>query len=486
MIKVTIRDGKTFANIEDLKLWDKNPRSIQESGFKRLKKQLIKLGQYKPIIVDVDGITYGGNMRLRAMRELVNTKHGKRFREVWVSVVKPEHKDHMMEIALSDNDRAGFMDVDMFANLIPNYEIDFSMFSGDFSKPVALDTLIEGMLDDAGNKEVDTETKRVLRDEFLIPPFSLFDARQGYWQDRKRLWKNIIKDRGETREATLGMGTLVDNPNYKTGNLTTVSILDPVLAETLIRWFCPIGGRTFDPFAGDSVFGYVSGFLGRPFTGIELRAEQCNVNQTRANLAKFDVDVKYICDDGQNVATHMEPESQDFLFSCPPYFDLEVYSSDPRDASNQESYADFISIIDNAVKGAATLLKPDRFAAFVVSDVRAKRGGGYWGFPDDVKRIFRENGFMIYNEIVFINAVGTAALRAARYFKHRKVARVHQDIILAYKGDPKLAKFHEDIIIAYKGNVKGIERNFDSLGVLDLTDSIEKFQGDYNYEAENK
>lgn len=30
--------------------------------------------------------------------------------------------------------------------------------------------------------------RQTLRERFLIPPFSVLDARQGYWQDRKRAW----------------------------------------------------------------------------------------------------------------------------------------------------------------------------------------------------------------------------------------------------------------------------------------------------------
>ena len=27
-----------------------------------------------------------------------------------------------------------------------------------------------------------------LSERFIVPPFSVLDARQGYWQDRKRAW----------------------------------------------------------------------------------------------------------------------------------------------------------------------------------------------------------------------------------------------------------------------------------------------------------
>ena len=35
------------------------------------------------------------------------------------------------------------------------------------------------------------DTKKTLRQQFLVPPFSVLDTRQGYWQDRKKQWKSI-------------------------------------------------------------------------------------------------------------------------------------------------------------------------------------------------------------------------------------------------------------------------------------------------------
>jgi hypothetical protein len=52
----------------------------------------------------------------------------------------------------------------------------------------------------------------------------------------------------------------------------------------------------------------------------------------------------------------------------------------------------------------------------------------------------KEQGLMLYNDIVLINVVGTAAIRSLRYFKGRKMARVHQNVLVFYKGDPKKIK----------------------------------------------
>ena len=46
-----------------------------------------------------------------------------------------------------------------------------------------------------------------------------------------------------------------------------------------------------------------------------------------------------------------------YVFSCPPYFDLEVYSNKENDASNQETYEEFYEILDKAFTESIKCLK---------------------------------------------------------------------------------------------------------------------------------
>lgn len=307
-----------------------------------------------------------------------------------------------------------------------------------------------------------------MNDRFVVPPFSILDTHKGYWQARKKVWRELIGDMGESRNDTL-----ITSPEIKYKDLyqktrqhreelgltfkeylekyvpddvkereaqkvlsAGVSLLDPVMAEIVCRWFGMENCKTFDCFAGDSVFGYVSAHLGNEFVGIELRPEQAQLNNERVE----GMNARYICDDGQNVAQHIEPESQDLLFSCPPYFDLEVYSDLPNDASNQGSYEDFIAILRNAFSAAIGCLKEDRFAVIVVGDVRDKTTGCYYDFCGDIKRIFKDNGVNLYNEIILIETGASTALRASRYMESRKVAKMHQNILVFYKGKTKNIK----------------------------------------------
>ncbi|MEA3346932.1 MAG: hypothetical protein U9Q21_02445 [Candidatus Auribacterota bacterium] len=49
-------------------------------------------------------------------------------------------------------------------------------------------------------------------------------------------------------------------------------------------------------------------------------------------------------------------------------------------------------------------------------------------------------GCQLYNDIVLINSVGTAAIRAGKNMHNRKITRVHQSVLVFYKGDIKKIK----------------------------------------------
>ena len=133
---------KEYRKVSDLKEWAKNPRSITPEGLERLKKQLVKNKEeqgewlYKPLIITNGGTVLGGNMRLKALREL-------KADTVWVSVVKADTVDKMLEIALSDNDRVGTYVFDELDSLVKEFPgIDWGMYAVDLQDPPTV-TLIE-------------------------------------------------------------------------------------------------------------------------------------------------------------------------------------------------------------------------------------------------------------------------------------------------------------------------------------------------------
>ncbi len=215
------------------------------------------------------------------------------------------------------------------------------------------------------------------------------------------------------------------------------SIFDPVLCELAYRWFCPPAGLVLDPFAGGSVRGIVAAKLGRQYVGVDLRPEQVEANQDQAARICDDIVPEWHVGDSREVLPALDVEA-DFVFSCPPYADLEVYSDDPRDLSTMD-YADFRAAYADIIAAASAKLKADRFACFVVGDVRDAKGM-YLGFPWHTIAAFEAAGLRLYNEAVLVTAAGSLPIRAGKQFATtRKLGKTHQNVLVFVKGDPKRA-----------------------------------------------
>ena len=216
------------------------------------------------------------------------------------------------------------------------------------------------------------------------------------------------------------------------------SIFDPVLCELAYSWFSPKGGTVLDPFAGGSVRGIVASRLGRQYIGVELRAEQVEANRLQGDDLCPDLPPVWHTGDSRNIDRICHDVEADFVFSCPPYADLEVYSDNPDDLSTLK-YEDFKPAYFDIIAKACARLKEDRFACFVVGDVRDKKGN-YYNFVGDTVEAFRAAGLHFYNEAILVTSVGSLPIRVGRQFASgRKLGKTHQNVLVFVKGDGKRA-----------------------------------------------
>lgn len=147
-------EEKLYWPIDKLYSWSKNPRRTTEEDFKRLKKQIQELGEFKPLIITPDGEVIGGNMRLRAYQELS-------FKKCWVSVVTPKNEQEKVKYALADNDRIGYYVEDELKDLVSQVNLeDLSTFSVDLDEPFNLEELFkEETKEEKEDKEVEPDEK---------------------------------------------------------------------------------------------------------------------------------------------------------------------------------------------------------------------------------------------------------------------------------------------------------------------------------------
>ncbi|HBI2044849.1 TPA: chromosome partitioning protein ParB [Enterococcus faecalis] len=419
--------------LSDLKPAPYNPRIELKPGmteYENLKNSLLEFGFVDPPIFNQQtGCLVGGHQRVAVAIDLG-------FKEVETSIVDlPLKKEKILNIAL--NNLEGSWDEEKLTVLLEDLESDELLLTG-FSQS-ELDDLLSDLdeIETLADKVKANPVNSNLFESFLFPPFSYLDTKTKRWLDRKKQWKELGIKSELGREDNL-----VFSANLQAPGLEGTSIFDPVLCELGYRWFTPkTKSNIFDPFAGGSVRGIVAKVLGHNYTGIDLRAEQVSANYANAREIGLS-DINWICDDSLNIDHHIEDESQDLLFTCPPYADLEVYSDDERDISNM-SYEEFAEVYSEILKRSARKLKDNRFAVVTISDVRDKKGF-YRDLTGLTKQAFSEEGLFFYNDMILLNTAGSAALRARQSMNNRKVVRIHQNVLVFYKGNPqKISKHFE-------------------------------------------
>ena len=277
--------------------------------------------------------------------------------------------------------------------------------------------------------------KTNLKEEFGIVPFSVLDTKTSDWIQRKQKWLKLGIKSELGRDDDLMKFNKIYSKGKKRLLKRNTSVFDPVLCELMYNWFVPKKGNILDPFSGGSVRGIVSNYLGYNYTGIELREEQVDANIQQGIDILSSKTPEWICGDSNKVLDKIDRQF-DFVFSCPPYYDLEVYCDSPYDLSNME-YNDFLKIYNSIIKKSCKLLKNNRFVCFVIGDVRNKDRTCNWyrNLIGETKQMFINNGLNLYNEFILLDAIGSSALRVKQAFIKRKCIKIHQNILIFYKGD---------------------------------------------------
>jgi DNA modification methylase len=282
------------------------------------------------------------------------------------------------------------------------------------------------MIDLFGNEIIKDE---LLRDKFIEPPFSILDTKSGNWQRRKKLWisKGIKSEIG--RDVSV---INMDTKSRENNSVEYVSVFDPALCEVLYHWFCPHEGKILDPFAGGSVRGIVANYLGYKYTGIDIRQEQIESNREQAlDILPINNQPQWYVGDSNKVLEDKWQEKFDFVFSCPPYADLEVYSDLDGDISNKP-YKQFLELYESIIEKSCKHLKNGGYACFVVGEVRDKNGN-YIGFVPDTINAFKKCGMNFYNEAILLNSIASASMRANGNMKSQKLVKIHQNVLIFKK-----------------------------------------------------
>lgn len=441
--------------IVDLKPYENNAKMHGAEQVDLIARSITEFGFLNPCLIDKEMRIIAGHGRVMAAKQLGYEKVPCLFVE---GLTEEQRKAYI----LADNKltELGEWDMELVQSELAELDemgFDVSLTGFEFEKTPEQE------------KNEAEEAVVTLAERFLISPFTVLDSRTGWWNQRKRAWKNLgIKseigrgnDEDRTKKGLCYAASHQPPDVYKKKNAyeekvgrkvtwdefyeafpnaarhSGTSIFDPVLCEIGYRWFCPKGGKILDPFAGGSVRGIVAALLGKHYTGVDLSERQILANRenwetvthTTIETEEEAISPNWIVGDSTTIDKLVEDDEYDLIFTCPPYASLEVYSDKPEDLSNK-SYDEFIALFKQVVSKSVKKLKKDAFAVCVVGDLRDKNGH-YCNFVSDTIEAFREAGMHLYNEGILVTSQGSLAISAAKPFEQsRKLAKCHQNFLV--------------------------------------------------------
>ena len=432
-----------YIKIDDVKAYERNARTHSDEQIEQICKSIREFGFTNPVLIDENNELIAGHGRTEAAKRLG-------MAEVPAIRLTGLSESQIKALRIADNQlalNAGWDDELLSAELealsLADFDMDLLGFSLD-----ELDNYLtrEDIQPEGGDDYENYSESGALVKRYGIPPFSIFDTRSGDWQSRKNAWREYGIESEKGREENLVFNNESMASHFSTPKSGT-SIFDPFLCELVYSWFTPDAGVIVDPFAGGSTRGIVAAKLGRQYIGVDLRKEQIDENRQQwerlPDKSPFsggekEVEPAWHCGNSLDIDKTLDGIKADMVFSCPPYADLEKYSDDPADLSNME-YQEFLAAYREIIRKSCAMLKNDRFACFVVGEVRDK-AGIYRGFVNDTIAAFMDAGLDFYNEIILINQAGTLPLRVQKVFNaSRKIGKCHQNILIFVKGDPKNA-----------------------------------------------
>jgi DNA modification methylase len=424
-----------MSKISDLKFDDKNFNKHSAKGMGLLEKSLQQYGGGRSILIDKDNNIIAGNGIIEAAGN-VGLEDLQIVESDGTKIIAVKRTDIDLnsqigrEMALADNATAA-EDLAWDNDTIDEVSQQFDFDPGEWISGWNKDQHDFGFDEDFG-------VAGSMQDKYGVPPFSILDTRQGNWQEKRQKWLDLGIESERGREDNLLKFSYSVTMQGRSGT----SIFDPFLCELMYKWFCPQNGTIIDPFAGGSVRGIVAAKTGHKYLGLELRPEQVEANIVQRDniIGKDPKRLDWIIGDSNKTLDSVK-DKFDMVFSCPPYADLEVYSDDPADLSTME-YDDFVKVYSSIIRKAVSKLKENRFAVFVVGEVRTK-AGEYRNFVGDTIKAFCDAGCLYYNELILVNSAGTLPLRAGRVFNSmRKIGKMHQNILVFYKGN--MGKIKDD------------------------------------------
>jgi len=226
------------------------------------------------------------------------------------------------------------------------------------------------------------------------------------------------------------------NGNYR-GNWS------PYIPRNIILRFSKENDVVLDYFCGAGTTGIECKLLNRNFIGVDINPQAIELAKSNLNFNDslfFNSKINFFTGDARNL-NFVDDESIDLICAHPPYANIINYTCDnPNDLSNLEPNI-FLKEINKVAKESFRVLKPGKYCAILIGDLRKNKNViplGFWVIEE-----FLKEGFLIKELIIKRqHNCKTTGFWYTNSIKYNFLLLAHEYLIVFEKNQNKMVKQH--------------------------------------------
>lgn len=224
-----------------------------------------------------------------------------------------------------------------------------------------------------------------------------------------------------------------------------LSKFNPAVAYRIIKYWSDPGDVVLDSFSNRGVIAIVAAHLGRKGRIYEIvpsyHAQVVKVmNDIKKNanksLFKKEYDMEAYLGDARE-CKYTEDNSVDLWCSSPPFWNIEKYESVDGQLSDIETYRDFLKQYYKAMKQIYRVLKPGKFAVFVVNDFRRSPAPGeptkLIRFSKDTENLMTKAGFELWDMVINFLYSTPSVIGINKCAEMKRTLKSHEYILIFKK-----------------------------------------------------